>query len=158
MVGDSMRLLQSVATGKSVTLEARLSTELSAVLADRERIVQVLSNLINAQVRFVAKGGAVIVQAEPADAGVRVSVAGSGPPMAGSDLVHVFDRHWWASRTSGLGTGLALAVAKGIVEAHGGRIWVDSRSGPGNAFCFTIPAAEPHVGEAQKAAVHGWMA
>ena len=68
------------------------------------------------------------------------SVADTGPGISGTELPRIFERYWQARDTAQKGTGLGLSIAKGIVEAHGGRIWVESKPGQGSTFFFTLPA------------------
>jgi signal transduction histidine kinase len=72
---------------------------------------------------------------------VRFTVADTGPGIPPENLSHVFDRYWQAKSTAKLGTGLGLSIAKGIVEAHGGRIWAESPPNCGAEFNFTLPVA-----------------
>jgi signal transduction histidine kinase len=83
----------------------------------------------------------VEVSARAQAAEVVIAVADTGPGIGPEDLAHVFNPYWQARQTARLGAGLGLAIAKGIVEAHGGRIWADSRPGVGSTFFFSIPFA-----------------
>jgi signal transduction histidine kinase len=111
------------------------------VSADRERVLQVLANLIGNALKFTPKGGEIKILANLEPSEVRFTVQDTGPGIPAEHLNHVFDRYWQAKSTAKLGTGLGLSIAKGIVEAHGGRIWVESPPGSGAAFQFTLPAA-----------------
>jgi len=102
----------------------------------------VFENLIGNAIKFTEAGGSISVGATPRDGEVLFWVADTGVGMAADDLPHVFERLWQASRSGRAGAGLGLPIAKGIVEAHGGRIWVDSALGAGSTFFFTIPTAE----------------
>jgi signal transduction histidine kinase len=112
------------------------------VRCDRERALQVLSNLLGNAVKFTPEGGAVtcVVSTEREDEGaVRFVVRDTGPGIPAAQLSRLFDRYWQARETQRLGTGLGLFIARGIVEAHGGRIWVESEVGRGSSFAFTLP-------------------
>lgn len=111
------------------------------VASDRERVLQVFANLIGNAIKFTPKGGEIRVMATPENSEVRFTIADSGPGIPPEHLAHVFDRYWQAKSTAKLGTGLGLSIAKGIVEAHGGRIWVESPPQKGAHFIFTLPAA-----------------
>jgi len=138
---------RSQAEEKMLTLHCEFPGPLPPVWADRDRVLQVLSNLIGNAVKFTPEGGSITVRVE-ADAGmVQFSVADSGPGIRSEELDRIFDRFWQSARTASLGTGLGLPIAKGIVEAHGGRIWVDSRPGLGATFTFTLPAKPGTHGE-----------
>jgi len=103
--------------------------------------VQLLSNLVGNAVKFTAPGGSLRISAGVADGDMCFSVRDSGSGIPAQDLPRLFDRFWQAERGAGLGAGLGLAIAKGIVEAHRGRIWVESKLGEGTTFHFTIPTA-----------------
>jgi PAS domain S-box-containing protein len=114
------------------------------VMADPGRVAQVLGNLIGNAIRHTPEGSAVTVDAEVTNpAEVRISVRDSGPGIAESDIPHVFERYWQVRNTGMVGAGLGLAIARGIVEAHGGRIWVESVEGDGAVFHFTLPTGHP---------------
>jgi signal transduction histidine kinase len=130
-----------VAAAKSITLEATTDEPLPSVLADRERIAQVFSNLIGNALKFTPKGGRVSVRGWRAKPGVRFAVEDTGPGIAPDDQAHVFDRFWQARNASRMGTGLGLSIAKAIVEGHGGRIGVESTQGQGSRFEFYLPMA-----------------
>jgi signal transduction histidine kinase len=113
------------------------------VMADPERVFQVLSNLVGNALKFVPGGGTVILGAQVAGHAVRLSVADNGPGIAPDDLQRVFDRYWQAHRGGRTGAGLGLHIARGIVERHGGRISVQSQLGHGTTFCVTLPRVGP---------------
>ena len=126
----------------------RANLSLSAVRSDAPkclpsaRIQQVLSNLVGNAIKFTPPGGRIVVSAEAlAEPAVRFAVVDSGPGIAPEQLPHVFGRYWQANPADRRGIGLGLAIAKGLVEAHGGRIWVESQVGAGSKFYFTLPAA-----------------
>jgi signal transduction histidine kinase len=127
-----------------VRLEERLPDDLPPVLADRERVHQVLFNLLDNAVRFTSPGGRVTVTASRHDGSVDVEVSDTGPGIAPEHLPRLFERFYRAdgsrSRDDG-GTGIGLAIARSVIEAHGGRIWAESRPGHGATFTFELPAA-----------------
>lgn len=112
------------------------------VQVDHSRFVQLLSNLIDNAIKFSPPGGRVSVTAVPENGGVKISVHDTGIGISLEELPHVFERFWQANRSQRAGAGLGLAIAKGIVEAHGGHIGVDSVKGIGSTFFFTLPLAE----------------
>lgn len=127
----------------SIAITLDLPSSLPSVWADEARVLQVLSNLLANAVKFTPGGGRVRVAAERCGDEVRFSVSDSGPGIGADDLTHLFDRFWQASRRDRRGAGLGLSIAKGIVEAHGGRIWAESALGEGSTFSFTLPVARP---------------
>jgi two-component system, chemotaxis family, sensor kinase Cph1 len=139
LVSDVFTIVAPLAEAKNVRL--RLNGE-GSVDADADRVFQALSNLIGNAIKFVPLGGEVSVQIETLTSHtVRFAIADNGPGIAAVELPHIFDRYWHSRRARGGGTGLGLYIAKGIVEAHGGRLWVESVPGQGATFLFTLPAA-----------------
>ncbi len=112
------------------------------VRGDRGRLAQVFGNLLGNAIKFTPEGGTITVRARRDGAAVLFEIADTGPGVAPENLAHLFDRFWQANRTDHRGVGLGLPITKGIVEAHGGRIWVESELGKGSHFYFTIPAAD----------------
>ena len=137
-VVDGLRL-SSAELG--VALAARVPADLPLVSADDRRIVQVLTNLCANALKFTRRGGTVTVSADSSSDVVQLTVRDTGIGISPENLCHVFDRFWQATRASRASAGLGLAIAKSIVESHGGRIWVESREGEGTAFHFTLPVA-----------------
>jgi signal transduction histidine kinase len=133
--------MQRVASARRIELACDIGSDLPLVCADRDRIDQVLGNLIGNAVRFTPRGGRVRLAAERDGAQVRFSVADTGRGIDPADLPHVFDRFWQAQRSRDGGAGLGLAIARGIVAAHGGEMWVESEPGSGSTFYFTLPTA-----------------
>lgn len=116
------------------------------VLCDRDRVLQVLSNLIGNALKFGPEGQAIVVQAEVRGRDVQFSVSDQAGGIMPDQVEHIFERYWQAPEALRKGSGLGLFIAKGIVEAHGGRIWVDSTPGVGSTFRFSVPLAE-HAAE-----------
>ncbi|MGA9526155.1 MAG: ATP-binding protein, partial [Myxococcaceae bacterium] len=143
LVVEALEALQPLAASKSQHLESDLPAALPAVLADSSRIHQVLANLLGNAIKFTPEGGAIAVRATSSGGLVTISITDTGPGIAEDELPHIFDRFWQARRTAKLGSGLGLFIVKGIVEAHGGTIWVESKVGAGSTFHFTLPVAPP---------------
>ncbi len=141
-VREALDLLRPLAEAQSISLEERLSEDLPPVLADSSRIQQVLSNLIGNAIKFTPAGGRVCVRVEADDREVRIGVADNGAGIPAEQLPHIFGHFWQANQNDRRGIGLGLVIAKGIVEAHNGRIWVESRLGEGSTFFFTLPVAQ----------------
>jgi signal transduction histidine kinase len=142
MVRESVEMLASVASTKSVQLEAQFRNHGLWVSADRERVLQVLTNLVGNAIKFAFEGGKIEISVEHVGEDVRFSIMDDGPGIAPAQLFHVFDRYWKGEIGGNKGTGLGLYIAKGIVRAHGGRIWVESGVGQGATFRFTLALAE----------------
>jgi two-component system OmpR family sensor kinase/two-component system sensor histidine kinase BaeS len=133
---------EPAAESKQIDLTIETAGALPDIEADPDRLAQVLRNLLTNALRHTPPGGQIAVTASLGQACVRVSVADSGQGVAPEYLDHVFDRFWRAdharSRENG-GSGLGLTIAKSLVEAHGGRIWVESTLGQGATFIFEVP-------------------
>ena len=132
-----------MAAEKNVDLESRLPADLPEILADDQRLLQVLANLVTNAVKFTPPGGLISIGAEPEGDHVRFFVTDTGAGIAPADLPHLFDRFWTTRAGNPQGAGLGLAIAKGIVEAHRGRLTAESVPGEGSTFSFTIPARRP---------------
>jgi PAS domain S-box-containing protein len=139
LINDTIDMLRPLASGSTIRLEANIEESLPHVLADAARIQQVLSNLVGNAVKFTPRNGRISITAEHIDGEVRFGVIDTGPGIPAEQLPHVFGRFWQASASDRRGIGLGLAIAKGIVEAHNGSIWVESHVGLGSTFYFTLP-------------------
>ena len=128
---------QPLADAKHISLLLDLS-EPPTIDADPHRISQVLSNLLGNAIKFTPEGGTVRLSAQPRDGVLSVTIADTGRGIAPEDLAHIFDRYWRPKGSAGMGTGLGLYIARGIVEAHGGRVWAES-SPQGATLVFTLP-------------------
>jgi len=126
-----------------VQLAGQVSPRVDPVTIDPQKIERVLTNLIGNALRHTPEGGHVTIDAQRHDGKVRVSVSDTGEGISAEDLPRVFERFYRGEKSrsrAGGGAGLGLAIAKGIVEAHGGTIEVSSRVGEGSTFAFTLPA------------------
>ena len=141
LLTDSLQTLRPLVEEKGISLDLQIETALPKAMADRERIQQALSNLVGNAIKFSGAGSKIVVVARKEADGVIISVLDKGKGIAAEQLPRVFDRYWQSSRTDRQGAGLGLAIAKGIVEAHGGRIWIESRPGEGTTASFSLPFA-----------------
>ncbi len=138
LVGETMEMLHAQAAEKSLQLTGAAPAAATA-WCDRERTLQVLSNLLGNAVKFTPEGGTITVGADILSTEVRLFVRDTGPGIPADDLLHVFDRYWQAKRSDRRGIGLGLPISKGLVEAQGGKLWVESELGRGTTFFFTLP-------------------
>jgi signal transduction histidine kinase len=99
----------------------------------------VFANLIGNAIKFSPAGGAVSVRAAPIEGCIQFSVKDAGPGIPQDQLARIFDRFWQGPGTPEKGTGLGLFIVKGIVEAHGGKVWATTKVGVGTTFFFTLP-------------------
>lgn len=151
---DACAMLRARAEVRHVRLDVRLSPDLPLVACDRERVHQVIANLVGNAIDHTPMGGAITVEAAQGENGmVRVAVRDTGNGIAPEDMAHLFERYWHTDTPTRKGTGLGLFITKGIVEAHGGNIWVESEIGVGSTFFFTLPTCS--AGDAVPAALAG---
>ncbi|MCY3930860.1 MAG: response regulator [Acidobacteria bacterium] len=145
LVDRARTALLAGAANREITVD--LPENLPRVMADRARIVQVLNNLLSNAARHSPKTSAIRVAAERDGVHVQISVADKGRGVPADQLPHLFRKHAGTTPATGAGrpgaSGLGLAICKGLVEAHGGRIWAESAgAGCGTRFTFTVPVAE----------------
>jgi len=134
---DRMRMQAERANLK---LHIECEERLPSIHADQSRLEQVLVNIIHNAVKFTKPGGRITLKAETVSDGVGFSVRDTGIGIPSESLSRIFERFYRVDRSrSGSGTGLGLSISKHIVEAHGGRIWAESREGEGSVFHFVIP-------------------
>ena len=142
IVASATRMLASALAERSIDLDIAVPDDLPLVDVDATRVEQVLVNLLGNAIKFTAPGGRITIRATPNGANLEMSLADSGIGIALEEQAHVFERFWQARHTTRRrGAGLGLAIAKGIIDAHGGRIWVASTPGQGSTFTFTLPLA-----------------
>lgn len=139
VIQEAGDMFESIAAAAGVQLETHLEPLEQWVHADRERLLEVLVNLLANAIKFSPKGTRVELRAEQIDDEVRFSVSDEGPGISSEHLPHLFERFWKADHARLGGTGLGLYIARKIVDAHGGRIWVDSKAGQGSTFYFALP-------------------
>jgi signal transduction histidine kinase len=133
-------LFQGQATAASVDL--RTEPRADSVCADRERMIQILSNLVTNALNVVPRGGRITVTADRNDDLIRFSVRDTGAGIAQRDVPRLFERRWQVDRGNSRGLGLGLYICKRLVEAHGGRIGVESEEGTGSTFWFELQDSE----------------
>jgi signal transduction histidine kinase len=146
LVGEAIDSFRDAAAAKSIALHATIDPAVSEVVCDRHRCLQVFSNLIGNALKFTPAEGTITLSAHSLGAEVQFAVCDSGPGIPEAEREHIFDRYWQASHSRRAGAGLGLFIVKGIVEAHGGRAWVESRGG-GACLCFTLPSALPSIAD-----------
>jgi two-component system, OmpR family, phosphate regulon sensor histidine kinase PhoR len=140
LIADALRRVQMLARRNGLTLENECPDNLPPVLADSERIEQVMMNLLHNAVKFTPAGGKITVSARTAGREVQFSFRDSGVGISAEDLPRIFERFYKADKSrSGGGTGLGLSIARHIVEGHGGRIWAESKESQGSTFFFSLP-------------------
>ena len=141
IVAEATEAQRVLAHASDVELTSQVEDDLPQISADHHRLLQVFENLIGNAMKFTPHGGRITIGAAAHDGEVRFWVKDTGAGIAPENLAHVFDRFWQVDRADRQGAGLGLPICKGIVEAHGGRIWVESTLGQGTTFEFTVPVA-----------------
>ena len=140
LVKEVQEMMQSTAHEKSIQIEPRISKGISKSCCDRDRVLQVFSNLIGNAVRFSPVGGVVRIGVEQKGDEILFCVSDEGSGIPKVQQKYIFDRFWRGRPSEKTGSGLGLTIAKGIVDAHGGKIWVESEESKGAKFYFTLPA------------------
>ena len=146
LVDDAIAGIAAVADEKGIDLVSDVAPGLPSVTADRDRLIQVLANLLMNALKYTPRGGRVVVRAATIDGSLRFDVVDTGPGIPEADRSKVFDRFHQVRRSDDRengrkGTGLGLCICREIVDHYGGRIWVESELGRGSAFMFTLPLA-----------------
>jgi PAS domain S-box-containing protein len=141
-IGPAIDGQKVLAEARQQTLEVRLPAALPEVAVDARRIGQVISNLLGNAIKFTPEGGRIQVSARQQGNKIIVSVSDAGPGIRPEHLPRVFDRFWQAEGARDIGSGLGLSITRGIIDAHGGTIWVESQLGKGSSFYFTLPVVD----------------
>ena len=144
LIDEFFSILEPIAARKSLALEKNYLLPALKLICnfDRERVKQVFENLIENAIKFTPSGRKITIQSEDDGKSIRFSITDTGPGMTEETISHLFTVYYQPKVTAHQGTGLGLSICKGIVEAHGGRIWVDSAPGQGASFHFTLPVLE----------------
>lgn len=154
LISEGVETLRSLATAKNIKLYG-MSIDGLRVYCDRERVLQILSNLVGNAIKFTPEGGSIYIDVRVNGHDAQFSVRDSGRGISDAELPRIFDRFWQAQSKNGGGIGLGLSIVKGLVEAHGGRPWVESQLGVGTTFFFTLPIAESTLEASLIASVAG---
>ena len=131
---------EALAEQKRIRLVCDVRAELPPICADRDRLTQVLANLIGNAIKFTPERGVIQIEVRHRNDDVYFTVRDNGPGIPEADLKNVFTPYWQAKKTAHMGAGLGLAIVRGIVEAHGGKVWAENAPGGGAMFTFTVPS------------------
>lgn len=142
LVEEAMEMHAPAAREKGLSITGDASFGGSQLLCDRDRVLQVFSNLLGNAIKFCRTGDAITIRGEIRAGKARFAVSDTGPGIPEGEPPHVFEPYWSAKRHVKKGTGLGLYISKGIVDAHGGRLRAESKAGEGATFSFTLPLAE----------------
>jgi two-component system sensor histidine kinase BaeS len=146
-LSETVKAHRLQAQEQAVTLTLETPPTPPLVEADRDRLAQIVGNLLRNALQHIQQGGRITVRAAHRGHEIAVSVTDDGPGIPPEDLPHLFERFWrggQARRRATGGSGLGLAITRSLVEAHGGHIWAESVEGEGSAFTFTLPVAPNH--------------
>ena len=141
VVVEAVEAFRAEAAGRGISLTTEIAPGVPRVAFDAARILQVLTNLLSNALKFTPAHGAIVIRLEQIGDHVVCCVDDSGVGIPADKLEMVFDRFVQLTTPGRQGVGLGLYIAKCIIDSHGGRIWAESRTGPGTSFCFTLPAA-----------------
>jgi signal transduction histidine kinase len=145
LIDEAVAMMRPLATAQGLELVCSVDRSIPQIVVDGSRILQVISNLVGNAIKFTPTGGRVEIRAEASGGEVLIVVSDTGAGIAPEQLPHLFARHWQGSDRDRRGIGLGLAIAKGIIESHRGRIWVESQRGTGSRFYFTLPVSTEAV-------------
>lgn len=137
LIQEAVLVHEPLAQDKGIRLVTKISNPDDVVQCDRERVLQVLANILGNAIKFTP-GGQIEIEVARDGKHIQISVQDSGPGIAAEDLPHVFDAYWSGQRDRSRGTGLGLYITKRIIEAHGTRIWIESRLGAGTRVHFCL--------------------
>ena len=144
LVQEAAELMRPLLGERGIVCETRIEEDIPRALADRERVLQVLSNLIGNARKFAPENSLLSIAAWREAGEARCCVSDEGPGISAAPLPRIFDRYYQGPHgPAAHGAGLGLSIARGIVEAHGGRIWAESEPGSGSRFFFSLPIASP---------------
>lgn len=152
LLHEALEAQRVLAAAAAIELHLEPVPPLAALWADRDRLLQVFENLLGNALKFTARGGRVAVGVEHSGAELVFRVTDTGKGIPADELPRLFERFWQADRASRNGAGLGLPIARGIVQAHGGRIWVESAPGQGTTVHVAVPLAGPPAAKAPEAA------
>ena len=131
---------ENLASQRRQRIVCNVPDDLPRICADHDRLVQVFGNLVGNAMKFTPDRGTITIEARPGRNCVQFVVQDTGPGVPEADLKQVFTPYWQAKKTAHMGAGLGLAIVRGIVEAHGGKVWAENAPGGGAVFTFTIPS------------------
>ena len=145
LLADSIEAQRPLVASANLEMEVEVPDDLPDVWGDQHRLLQILENLVGNAIKFTPAQGHITIGAASREGEVLFWIADTGSGISADGLPHVFHPFWQARKGTRQGAGLGLPITRGIVEAHGGRIWVESTLGRGDIFFFTIPLAPPQL-------------
>lgn len=152
LIQDAVRLFDVRAEAKGIRLDWKADENLPNVICDRDRVLQVLSNLLDNSLKFTPAGGSILISAKKKGDEVWFAVKDTGVGISKEKVNYVFERYWQTNSNSKDGLGLGLFIAKGIVKAHHGDIFIESTPGVGTEISFNLPTVEKQADKQPHAA------
>lgn len=143
LLGSALELVQGSSSQKGVFLSSRSGPPATWLTCDADKVVRVIINLLSNAIKFTPRGGSIDISTSVCEGEVLVAVRDTGPGIASEQQPKLFEQYWKGDQTGRVGMGLGLYIARGIVEAHGGRIWVESELSHGSTFTFALPLVPP---------------
>jgi signal transduction histidine kinase len=143
VLDEARVVLEPLAKQRNVRLQFETVNPPVLAFFDRERVIRVLANLVGNAIKFSPKQSKVIIKVRSDQQFVNISVSDSGPGIAAKNLPRLFGNFWQARKTADQGPGMGLAIVKTTVEAHGGKVKVESHPGHGSTFTFSLPRRRP---------------
>jgi signal transduction histidine kinase len=141
LIGEAVDTFQAPASAKGISLHTEMVERPLLAEFDHDRMLQVLANTIANAIKFTSEGGSIRIRGERAGDELRFSISDTGSGIPGNMLEAIFERFWQVGKDDRRGVGLGLFISRCIVEAHGGKIWAESKLGEGSTICFTLPGA-----------------
>lgn len=138
IIAQTNELFEPLATERGLLFEAASEGELPSIECDAERAVQIFASLLTNALKVTPRGGSISIGAQPIADDIVFYVRDTGPGIAADELPSLFERFWRSKHPQYKGAGLGLSIARGLVEAHGGRIWAESQPGAGSTFFFSL--------------------
>lgn len=141
LIAEAVDAFQAAASAKGISLQAEIVESPLLAEFDHDRMLQVLANVIANAIKFTSRGGSIRVRGEHAGDELHFSISDTGSGIPSDLLEAIFERFWQVGENDRRGVGLGLYISRCIVEAHGGKIWAESRLGEGSKLCFTLPVS-----------------
>lgn len=147
LIQEAIAIIQPQAAARSITIQPHVADDLPEIIGDTQRLKQVMVNLLSNATKYNRDGGQIDVRARAAEKYIEVQIQDTGRGIAPKDLAHMFEKFYRVSDAEGWtqGTGLGLSIVKQIIEAHGGKIGIESEVGVGTTVTFRLPLSSPPV-------------
>jgi signal transduction histidine kinase len=139
LVEEVLKIYEREISKKKLVLKKEIPLNIGSIIGDRDKLTEVLINLLNNAIKYTPEGGNIVVKMNEIEREIRFEIADTGPGISEDHIDEVFDKFFRITSEQQEGTGLGLPIAKNIVELHKGKLWVESEVGKGSKFVFTLP-------------------